>query len=188
MLSNYWMKFLCFMSSPSVWRCQGRKGMLCHKCLACSIFNLGCRTTLIFYTIYSIICVFITSRPWLGPKPSKTKPSLRAWAWPHVFWSLSCQKPGPSWAHTSLALSLHPLSTANLGLGHPLCPHPTLQPWLQLTHSVPIPSKLRSCPSFQIHQQNLDLLGGSVHMATHSPIVLHIRPWCFILEYTPLIV
>jgi hypothetical protein len=33
-----------------------------------------------FYTIYSIIFVFITSRLWLEPKPSQAKPSLRAWA------------------------------------------------------------------------------------------------------------
>ena len=49
------------------------------------------------------------------------------------------------------SLSLHPFSTVHLCLGHPLCPHPTLQLWLQLTHSVPMPLKLRSCPSFQIH-------------------------------------
>ena len=118
-----------------------------------------------FYTIYSIICVFITSRPWLGPKPSHhwgLGPGLKfseAWA---VKSQAQAAALSPSWAHTSLALSLHPLSTVNLCLGHPLCPHPTLQPWLQLTHSVPMPSKLRSCPSFQIHQQNLGLLGGSV--------------------------
>lgn len=73
MPSNYWMKFLCSTSSPSAWRCQGRTGMLCHKCLACSIFNLGCRTTPIFlHNIFNYLCIYhFQAVAWAQAKPGQ---------------------------------------------------------------------------------------------------------------------
>jgi len=72
MPSNYWMKFLCF-TSPSAWRCQGREGMLCHNCLACSIFNLGCRTTPIFlHNIFNYLCIYhFQAVAWAQAKPGQ---------------------------------------------------------------------------------------------------------------------
>ena len=162
MPSNYWIKFLYFTSSPSAWRCQGRTGMLCHKCLACSIFNLGCRTTPIFLcNIFNYLCIYhFQAVAWAQAKLGQALTEGLGLA--SSFLKLELSKARPKLGSHITSPVIAPLSTVNLCLGHPLCPHPTLQPWLQLTHSVPMPSKLRPCPSFQIHQQILGLLGGSV--------------------------